>query len=365
MHEKAGLALVIALGVGGCRGRGPEALSAAEIGVVEQSDAIEGRDGGSSAWLWDRSIWTFGDTVLTLDDERGHNWHHNSFSVTTDTDASDGLSGFSEPLDAVGAPQHLIPPSTSEQEFNDAHWGEMCEVEPCGARWAVWPGEPVWDADHDRALVFYGLIYAEPGDFNFMGVGHSIATWTDPDGHPERPVIDVDAEHPDLLWSGDRSGWGIASNIVDGQLYTFACETNGGLAHDCMLARVELSELHVRSAWRYFDGDQWSTHADEAKPLFEGAPVMSVSFNEFLGEWLAVYSTPFSSEVVARTAPDLTGPWSRESLLYDTGQDTPYDALAHAEYEERDGQVIYVTYSRHTSGWFGTEFPLVRIELAG
>ena len=346
-----------------CGSPGPEAASAAEVSILETSERIEGRDGGVSAVAWDRSIWVYGDTVLTQADARDTNWHHNSFSMTTDLDASDGITGFIEPLDSAGAPLHLIAPSPDEQAFNDAHAGDPCEESPCGARWAVWPGAPIFDAARDRALIFYGLIYAEPGPFNFEGVGTSVAIWSDPDGLPERPVIDPDAEHPDLLFHAGEPGWGAAAAIVDDQLYNFACDGDDGPGHSCRLARVDLDELLDRAAWRYFDGEGWSADMGEVAMLFEGAPILSVAWSEHLGAWLVVYSEPFSSKVRGRTAPELSGPWSQEQTLYDAGEDTPYDAVHHPEYDEDGGRVIHVTYSRPTTGWFGTEFPLVRIEL--
>jgi hypothetical protein len=363
--DRARAIAVLAVWLFGCRAQGPEVTSAVEIGTLEQSDAIEGRDGGGSALAWDgRSIWVYGDTVLTVPDEQGRNWHHNSYSITEDLDASDGLTGFFEPLDPAGAPLHLIPPNPAEQAFNDAHYGDDCLEQPCGARYAVWPSEPFFDESRNRALVFYGLIYAEPGDFNFEGVGQSLAIWDDPDGRPVRPVIDPEAEHPDLLFGPDEPGWGTASVIVDDWLYTFACDGADGPGHDCRLARVDIEAIHQRSEWRFWDGDGWSADMDQVDVLFEGAPIMSLSWNEFLQAWLVIYAEPFSSKILARTAPELWGEWSREGLIYETGDDEPYDALHHVEYEEDNGRVQYITYSRHTTGWFGTEFPIIRVEFA-
>jgi len=62
------------------------------------------------------------------------------------------------------------------------------------------------------------------------------------------------------------------------------------------------------------------------------------------------------------SAPELWGEWSRENVLYETGDD-PYDVNHHAELEEDDGRIQYVTYSRSSGEGFGTEFPLVRIVL--
>lgn len=51
-------------------------------------------------------------------------------------------------------------------------------------------------------------------------------------------------------------------------------------------------------------------------------------------------------------------------MIYDAGDDAPYDVMHHPEYQEHDSRVQYISYSRHTSGWFGTEFPLIRVEFA-
>lgn len=343
-----------------CQEPGPAVSGVEELGPIEQSDTIQGRDGGLSALAWGRSVWVYGDTVLNVDDVYGVNWHHNSYSITEDGDASDNLTGFTEPTDDAGAPLHLIEPSDQEQNFNLNHWGEDCAVEPCGARWAVWPGAPVWDEARQRALVFYGLIYAEPGDFNFESVGGSVAVWDDPEERPRRPVIEFDAEHPDLLWGEGAPAWGVAAVIQGDTLYTFACDgVDGG--HGCALARVDLSDIHERRAWEYLGRRGWSEEDDKLEVLFEGTPIMTVSYSDHLAAWLAVYSAPFSQDVVARTAPSLEGPWSKEGVLFTADGEAPYDAVHHPEYQRDGGREQFITHSRPTDGWFGTDFPLYRV----
>lgn len=347
-----------------CNPDGPAVASAEELGVVGQSEAIQGRDGGQSALLWGRSVWTYGDTVLNVNDVDGRNWHHNSVSWTEDLDASDGVDDLTEPLDEAGAPAWLVAPTEDERTFNEAHWDDGDCEEPCGARWAAWPGSPVWDEQNQRAILFYGLIYAEPGDFNFEGKGSSIALWTDPDGPAERPTIGRVADHPDLIWAEDEGEIGNGSAIEDGYLYTFSCPQRGW-SRPCGLARAPLDDVQDHDAWRFWDGRAWGEDMDAAEGLFDGAPILSLDYNPYLNSWLVVYSPTLSSQIVARTAPELTGPWSREALLYEpTGEDEdPYDAVAHAELAEDDGRVVYVTWSRSNGvGWFGTEFPLLRVE---
>jgi hypothetical protein len=352
----------------GCAPPGPAVESAKEVSILEQSSWITGRDGGQSEVAWGASVWTYGDTVLSAEDEDGLTWHHNSVSVTADTDASDGIGAFIEPADSVGAPRMFMPPNAEEQAFNDAHLsGEdgACAEEPCGARWAIWPGSPVWDEDNQQAYVPYGLIYAEPGDFNFEGVGQSIATWSDPGADPERPVVDESAEYPDLIWRPEDGGWGAELLLVDGDLYAFACDDDSvaGWFDGCRLGRAAVDERTHPSAWRYWDGSTWTTNPADAKSLFAGAPILSIAWNAYLERWLVVYSPPFDGHIYARAAEDLTGPWSNATMLYTTPEeDAPYDATHHAELAEEGGRVEYVTYHRSTDGWFGTEFAVIRVE---
>jgi hypothetical protein len=77
--------------------------------------------------------------------------------------------------------------------------GEPCEA-PCGARYAVWGSGPVYDEQQDRAILSYGLIYSEPGAWNFHTVGNFIAVWTDFDAGPERPEVESTLDDKTLLF---------------------------------------------------------------------------------------------------------------------------------------------------------------------
>ena len=344
-----------------CRVAGPPVLGTESMGTLEQSELIQGRDGGLSGRVWDRSVWLYGDTVLNVEDELGQTWHHNSVSWTLDDDADDFVTGFEEPLDGAGAPSHFLAPTETELAFNLDHYGDDCAVEPCGARYAVWPGAPVWDDEHQRALVLYGLIYAEPGDMNFEGVGTSVAVWSDPDAEPERPEVGVVDGHPDLMWDATGPAFGPGALIHEGHFYAFSCESRW-LAHRCVLGRAPLGAVTEAGAWEVRAGDGWTSALDEGEVLFEGAPIMSASWSEHHGAWLLVYSHPFSDEVVARTAPEPWGPWSREEVLFRVEGEAPYDAVHHAEYERDGGRVQVVTWSRPTDeGWFGAELGVERV----
>lgn len=351
--------LTTTLALAACAPAPLEVAQALERPAMSEGALIQGRDGGLSTRLWDVAVWTYGDTVLNVPDALGQTWHHNSWGWTTDADPADGLNPVQAPVDEAGAPRHLIPPTERELAFNLAHIGDACD-DPCGARWATWPGAAVWVDALGAAAVFYGLIYAEPGPYNFEGVGTGLAVWRGLDEDPVRAVVDADAEHPDLLWGADVPGLGLGPTVLDGWLYTFGCDGPGD-GFPCVLARAPVERLQDPTAWTWYEGPGWSTDPGDARPLFEGAPILSVAWHTGLGAWLTVYSRPFDEAVVARVAPALTGPWSREVTLLTT-PDAPYDAVHHAELDTADS--VTITWSRPNGvGWFGTEHAVWTVTL--
>jgi hypothetical protein len=361
---KAGM-LVLLLGCGS-----PPAVrvtGSEELGVVAQSNLILGRDGAASALLWGRSVWVFGDTVTRVPDVEGQTWHSNSFSITADLDAMDGVGGLTESTDDAGAPVYLLAPTADEEAFIVAHRGDPCAEQPCGARYAAWPGAPVFDARRDRALVPYGLVWAAPGDFNFHGVGQSFAVWNGLSQAPERPLVSPGAAFPTMLFGETEPNFGTASVIDGDELLAFGCVLDW-LTFHCSLAKVGLDQVFDRSAWRFWDGTRWSPSMADARPVLDATSDLTVQFNPHFGVWMAIYSGIFSNDVLIRTAPALTGPWSDEGTLVVAdrkGQSgTSYDAQPHAEYARDGGRVIFVTYTRPTGeGWFGSEVALVQVTL--
>jgi hypothetical protein len=223
----------------------------------------------------------------------------------------------------------------------------------------------VYDAARDRALIFYGLIYAEPGELNFHGVGQSLAVWKGLDQQPERPVLSPGSEHPTLLFHEGEPDFGLGPTVIGDDLYAFAC-IQSPIGRPCLLGRVPLAQALDRSAWRFYTGSGWSTEISDSKWLFSGAPIMSVSWNEYLGRYTAIYAPSLTNQVVMRTAPALEGPWSDATLLFVPHHPDGwvYDALGHQELAEEGGRVQYVTFSRGNGmGWFGSDFALVRVEL--
>ncbi|OGR04232.1 MAG: hypothetical protein A2284_05235 [Deltaproteobacteria bacterium RIFOXYA12_FULL_61_11] len=342
-------------------------VAAEELGVLEQSPTILGRDGGFSTLLWGTTIWVYGDTFLSKADEHGRTLLHNSFSRTEDLNAADGITAFFERQDSLGTPTMLLEPTPQEEAFNAAHSVTNCREEPCGARYGTWPTELVWDHARARALAHYSLIYAEPGAWNFTTLGSGLAEWKDPTQPAVRLLAAPSSDTPELTWAQDDPVPSQGPQVLDDYLYGFACPLVS-LRRPCTLARAPLSTVARRESWTWYTGHSWSTEPAKASPLFEGNVAITVSFNSYLGRWMAIYARLFEDTVELRTAPELTGPWSEPLPLF-TGDDHDeerwlYDAVAHASYAEENGRIMYVTYSRPIPGtMFSSELVLVRVVL--
>ena len=80
---------------------------------------------------------------------------------------------------------------------------------------------------------------------------------------------------------------------------------------------------------------------------------LSVSYNAYLGQYLAVHSFLLSGEIVGRTAPQPWGPWSEPVTLWKVQarreKPLPYPPLMyagkeHPELSREGGRILYLTY---------------------
>ena len=345
----------------------PAALSVAtaqDLGVIPTNPDILGRDGGGSALFQGYSVWLYGDTFIAKPNAEDQTLLSDSWSFTTDLTVQGGITGFQERLDSSGAPTMVLPLTAAEEAFNQAHNINNCQAQPCGARWALWPGTIVVNPADNSALVFYMVVSAQPGNFNFQGIGNSVAVWQNIQQQPQRPTLNppIVADHPDLLFTQNEPGFGSAAFISNGTLYAYGCDYNTG----CQLGKVDPSSAQDRSAWSFYAGNgNWSSQIGDAVSVFNDANILSVSWNAFLQRYLAVYSPPFSQNVVMRTSLNPEGPWSSEIVAFVAMQPTSgnvYDALAHSEYDANGGQTTYVSYSRSTPAPFSSEVRLVSVQ---
>jgi hypothetical protein len=340
-----------------------------DLGTIPTNPDILGRDGALSAVFQGYSVWLYSDTFLARPNADGRTLISDSWSYTTDSIEQSGINGFQERLDSSGAPSMILVETPAEYAFNQAHTGNPCQVQPCGARWALWPSSMVTDAVRNQALVFYMLVSALPGNFNFQTVGNSVALWQNFSQQPQRPSFNPPfvANHPDLMFAQDEPNFGTASLLVSGTLYIYGCGIPTNSADKrCRLARVDPANLLNRSAWNFYAGNgNWSSQLNDAIPVIPDANILTISWNDYLQQYVAIYSQLLSNNVMIRTAPNPEGPWSGERTAFVAMQPTSgnvYDARCHSEYDLNGGQTIFVTYSRAT-GAFTSQVRMVSLRL--
>lgn len=339
----------------------------ADLGIIKTAPAIWGRDGGFSALFQNRSIWIFGDTIVSQKDHSAPTLLSNSCSWTIDRDAGDGITGFEFYQDPRGIPLELFPFTPEEHAFNRDHQAENCPIEPCGARWALWPGAIISDSADNRLLLFFKKVLVKPGVLNFQTAGHGMAVWRRLDEAPERIRYDQDEKWPRLMFGENEPAFGSAAIVVHSMVYVFGCSLDGD-SKPCRLARVPLANVTDRDAWEFYSASQkWQKEIDGTKVVLDGNDMMSISYNSYLKRYLTVYSQPMSTSVMLRTAKYLEGPWSKPLKAFDAKAPANaigwiYDALEHPEYAQDNGRMIYITYSRQT-GPLTFEMRLVAVTL--
>ena len=374
MQFRLSLILISILLISNCGGKPSPAPalnvgSVSDLGTIPTNPDILGRDGAVSAAFQGYSVWLYGDTFLANPNADGRGLISDSWSFSTDLIAQDGISGFQERQDSSGAPKMILPETSAEFTFNQQHNGNPCQVQPCGARWALWPSSIVTDTANNQALIFYILVGALPGSFNFQGVGNSVAIWSDFSQQPQRPTFNppIVADHADLMFDQNQPNFGSAALINGGVLYIYGCGIPSNSSDKgCRLAKVDPGRVLNSGAWTYYVGSgNWSPQLNDAVSVIPDANILSISWNDYLQQYVAIYSRLLSNDVMVRTAANPEGPWSGERTLFTAKEPVSgnvYDARAHSEYDLNGGQTIFVTYSRAT-GSFSSEVRLVSVQL--
>lgn len=339
----------------------PTVTSTRNLGAVTQNARVAGRDNGQSTLYGHRSVWIFDDTTM----KNPWAFLSNSGAATIDLDASDGISltsGNPVSVKPSQTPVQLIPLTGAERRFEAGHRSaEGCSSssdEFCGASFAFWPGPVVSDPARGRVLVFYGkLCRGGPkgtpcsGPMG-KGLGTGIAAIDMSTGQVSRLSADhgpsvgsVEGRDPTMFF-GATGGYSSAAVVRGGDLYAY-----GDCAGGCAVARVRLSDVADRAAWRFYDGSRWTSSPAAAAHLSAaGGAGQSVFYNPGLKAWMNVFLA-FGHDVAQyQVGGSPFGPWSAPRELGVTVGAGNYAFYAHPEYATRNGLRQYFTYFNPSSG---------------
>ena len=203
---------------------------------------------------------------------------------------------------------------------------------------------------HIRMLLDQG----GPFDMGFEIIGTGLARGDTESWQFERLLHQTPSGGEAMWWPYPQPQFASAILLAGGWLYFYGVTGHEDGVQRVYLARVLPADIEDRDRYVYFSDTEpaWSRDVADAIPLFEGPPnELSVSYNTYLGGYLAVHSYSTEGAQVGRTAPTPWGPWSEPTTLWtvEAGPDKKYPVAAYAGKEhpslaEDGGRVIYLTY---------------------
>lgn len=342
---------------------------------VDNHHRMVGQDGAYSIPLGNgRVLWYFGDTLIGERPEESL-WYifgepvggqdlsgkgpfdqmiTNTGLILKDRSGRGGLNDFSYILNPDGKLKQLVPSLPGEDPEKDRIW---C-MHGCKLNGTLY-------------LFFMKILMLEKGGdplpVGFEIIGTGLAVGSDTDWAFKR----IEHNGTTIIWPNDQPQFAAAVLLEKDWVYLYGSLQAPDFRHHAYVARVSPGDMGHIDRYEYFTGDpeKWSKDVNAATVIFSGMPnEMSVSYNEYLGQYLSVHSMGLSGDIVGRTASNPWGPWSEATTLWTVKppeKPIPYPRLIyagkeHPELAEDRGRVLYITYIE-----FEEYFPhLIEITLA-
>jgi hypothetical protein len=325
------LAIVWAAAIGVSVAEQPKELdivSTVDLGAVSKPATVVGRDGGESALVGGKMLWTFGDTIYSPQAEDGSNLRSNTAALA---DPRRPLE-VSEPVDLKGAPRQAVPFTEVEQKYN-------AKSNRPDDRIALWIGG-VASVDPDHGLSFFSVLHVGEGLYNYTHRGIGTAVFEAGSTEARR--------NEGLLFTADEPGFA-RTLVYEGMLYLYGAlprEKGQGFG----VARAPLAKATERSAYEFWNGAEWTSDVEQTAVVFDQIPGgVSISYNAHLGKFLAIHSGMMVSDVRGRTAPRPEGPWNDATILFAVEEGKGgwcYAAQEHPELAQDGGRNIFISYHR-------------------
>lgn len=146
-----------------------------------------------------------------------------------------------------------------------------------------------------------------------------------------------------------------AARIDADKVTVYACDDPSDAydVADCVAGQVPVDKLADASAYKVYTRDaagmwSWSEDLSRGTPVLEDVfGQLSVTYNNYLGQYLAVYGNKFGSHAVLRTAERPEGPWSepvRVALPSPSAGELLFFVREHAPLAQRCERRIILSY---------------------
>ena len=309
-------------------------------GSVSNTPVSWGVYGTDLGIAWDngsgQTLFAFGDTfgsTWTPPGGNGNDWRSQVLLRSTDAYLADGLAFSGAATDTPGHAKELIP----SQKIDNV---EMTVIPTAGVSVGSrqymgymsvrhWGPPSQWDTN------YAAIAYSDDNGENWTTAGGP--RWDNPNG-----------ENHFQMGAFVRRG---------GYVYNFA--TPNGRNGDAYVARVPEADVLDKSDYEYWNGSAWVAGSDTQAAAIVSGPVaeLSVRYDSGRSLWLMTYMQ--GTDIVLRTAPAPTGPWSAAQVIV-SDADFPglYGGFMHPW---SSGSDVYLLVSQ----WDPYNVYLLRVSLDG
>lgn len=201
-----------------------------------------------------------------------------------------------------------------------------------------------------RCFVFYSVMnnYG-PGPYDHFRVGQGVASAQTPAG----PYVKAPHGLRGVFWDDTEPAFGSALlEDADGWLYVYGRVATAPGEYGASLARVRPGDLLEKAKYAYYDAENssapWTSDLAEAAAVMDKMPEdFSVSYNDFLKGYLAVYMDDESGTVLARQARYPWGPWGEPyRLMACAKEDYCYGAKEQPAFSSEGGRTLWLTVEK-------------------
>ncbi|TVQ13105.1 MAG: DUF4185 domain-containing protein [Balneolaceae bacterium] len=326
-------------------------INVADLGPLftENDHQMVGQDGAYSIPTDKGLLFFFGDTIIGKRTPKVSLWYPDGKPIENRP-----MERFGEIID-MPVNCGLLFRSTNDFEYILNEEGKIRELVPSFPhetpdKWRVWCmhgiqiGKKLYLSYIKVKMLEEGMA---PVNFEIHGSGIAVG---DTDTWKFTRILDNGHRS---IWTADQPMF--SSAILDGNdgwIYLYGVRNESG-NQKCYLSRVKPDDIEQPEKYRYWDGSGWNRDIRSVQPvMFDMPNEMSVSWNIYLGCWLAVYSEGTGGRIVACTSQRPEGPWSNPVLLHTVEMpehDLPYPRLIYAAKEhpvlsKNNGSILWITY---------------------
>lgn len=304
----------------------------------------------------------FGDTVAC--DNSASDWRSNTLVKSYNTDYSDGLqiwealtrNGFASSGKAVefipsnfkieGVEHTVIP--TAGIAIGDTLYIDYMSVRKWGS-----PGQ--WTTNYAATME------SQDGGQTWRRVNNSIRVNTD---NLPNEIAQQIGRTGFESWPGNAR-LQMASLIHGDDGYVYRFSTENGRFGAAYLSRTKAEDFPRESTFEFWDGSGWARTAIAARRVIdEPVSELSVAWNDHLNKYVALYLAE-GTGMVMRTADELTGPWSEQTVL--VGVNTVPDLYGGFILPYNNGKDFYwvaTTWSDYNVMLMKTDLDALRVSRA-